>query len=179
MKPFLLAIIATLAVLFGLGLVAIYGGVYNVAADKPHNVLEAWILDTAMTNSVKAHAAGIETPGDLDSEGRVHTGFHLFDEMCVQCHGAPGKDPDEVGKGLHPKPPDLTKVVRRWSAAELFWIVSHGIKATGMPSFGGTHTDEQLWNIVAFLTELPGFTAEKYNAQRQHDQNHHDHDHQH
>jgi mono/diheme cytochrome c family protein len=184
MKSFLLGVVATVLLIVGAGLVAIYAGVYNVAADKPHNAVEAWLLGTAMTNSVKAHATGIKGPSDLDSEGRVHDGSHLFDEMCVQCHGAPGKEPDEVGKGLRPEPPDLTKAVRRWNAAELFWILSHGITATGMPSFGGTHTDEQLWNIVAFLTKLPGLTAEQYKAQRQHDQqqDHHDehgHDHQH
>src|SRR5262245_20582166 len=184
MKAFLLGVIATLVVLVGAGLVVIYTGAYNVAADKPHNAVETWILGTAMTNSVKVHATGIKTPSDLESEGRVHSGFHLFDEMCVQCNGAPGKEPDEVGKGLDPKPPDLTKAIRRWNAAELFWIVSHGIEATGMPSFGGTHTDEQLWNIVAFVTKLPGLTPELYEAQRQHDhdQDHHDdhgHGHQH
>jgi mono/diheme cytochrome c family protein len=174
MKLFLLGVISTLAVLVGACLVAIHGGAYDVAADKGHAAVETWILGTTMINSVKLRAAGITSPGDLDSEHRTHDGFHLFDEMCVQCHGAPGKDPGEVGKGLSPEPPDLVKAVRRWNTAELFWILKHGIKATGMPAFGGTHTNEQLWNIVAFVRALPDLDIERYNA-LQHGT---DHDHQ-
>ncbi len=148
--------------LFILGvLVAIYTGAYNLAADKPHTAIETSILHTAMTNSVKSRAAAIVPPADLDAENRSRNGFHLFDEMCVQCHGAPGKKRGEVGMGLSPEPPDLARVARRWSTAELFWIVNHGIKATGMPAFGVTHTDEQLWSIVAFVEKLPDLTAEQ------------------
>ena len=188
MKSFVLGVIATLVVLLGVGVVTIYSGAYNVAADKPDTAIEAWILGTAMTNSIKVRASGTTPPSDLDSEARVHAGFHLFDEMCVQCHGAPGKQPGEVGKGLRPEPPDLTKAASRWNTAELFWIVNHGIRATGMPAFGGTHTGEQLWNIVAFVAQLPGLSTEKYNAlggqhdheprdHEQRDHDHHDHDH--
>jgi len=188
MKSFVLGVIATVVVLLGAGVVTIYSGAYNVAADKPHTAIEAWMLGTTMTNSIKLRASGTTPPADLDSEARVHAGFHLFDEMCVQCHGAPGKEPGEVGKGLRPQPPDLTKAASRWNTVELFWIVNHGIRATGMPAFGGTHTDEQLWNIVAFAAQLPGLSADKYDAlggqhdheQHDHEQRDHDHhDHQH
>src|SRR2546423_13483863 len=58
--------------------------------------------------------------------------------MCVQCHGAPGRDPGIVGKGLRPPPPVLSEAVRPWDRAELFWIVKNGIKMTGMPASGPT-----------------------------------------
>ena len=179
MKLFILGIITTLAVLVSAGLVAIYTGTYNVAADNPDTGIETWILGTAMTNSVKAHATTIAPPNDLDAEKRIHDGFHLFDEMCVQCHGAPGKKPGEVGMGLSPEPPDLARVARRWSTAELFWIVNHGIMATGMPAFGRTHTDEQLWNLVAFVRKLPDITAEQYKALEHAAGGSHDDEHQH
>src|ERR1700680_3310513 len=179
MRLFVLGVVTTLAVLVGAGLVAIYTGAYNVAADKPHTAIETWILGTAMTNSVKANATAIAPPNDLGAENRIRDGFHLFDEMCVQCHGAPGKKPGEVGMGLSPEPPDLTRVARRWSTAELFWIVDHGIKATGMPAFGRTHTDEQMWNLVTFVQTLPSLTAEQYKALEHAGGESHDHDHKH
>jgi hypothetical protein len=42
--------------------------------------------------------------------------------------------------------------------------VKHGIKATGMAAWGVTHDDELLWDIVAFLRNLPELTAEQYQA---------------
>jgi hypothetical protein len=35
---------------------------------------------------------------------------------------------------------------------------------TGMPSWGVTHDDELLWDIVAFLRKMPELTADEYQA---------------
>jgi mono/diheme cytochrome c family protein len=43
-------------------------------------------------------------------------------------------------------------------------VVKHGLKMTGMPAWGVTHNDEQLWDVVAFLRKLPELTAEQYQA---------------
>ena len=45
---------------------------------------------------------------------------------------------------------------------ELYWIIKHGLKMTGMPAFGETHPEEQLWGIVAFLRRLPSLDARTY-----------------
>ena len=44
----------------------------------------------------------------------------------------------------------------------VFWIVKHGIKASGMPSWGPTHDDQRIWAMVAFLQKLPQLTPEQY-----------------
>jgi mono/diheme cytochrome c family protein len=48
------------------------------------------------------------------------------------------------------------------AGAELFWIAKHGIRMTGMPTFGGTQEDRQLWTLVAFVRRLPDMTPEQY-----------------
>ncbi len=162
MKLFVSGFFTAISVLIAVGLAVIYSGAYNVAADKDHTIVEKWVLSTAMIKSVKAHADHEMPPPDLSDDDRIREGFRLFGEMCVQCHGAPGKKPGEVGLGLRPQPPSLSEAAGRWNTAQLLWIVRHGIKATGMPAFGGTHTDEQLWSIVAFLQKLPDLSPEKY-----------------
>ncbi|MHB8899042.1 MAG: c-type cytochrome [Thermoguttaceae bacterium] len=37
--------------------------------------------------------------------------------------------------------------------------MKHGIRMTPMPAFGPTHTDEEIWTIVAFICHLPDLTA--------------------
>jgi hypothetical protein len=76
--------------------------------------------------------------------------------------GAPGKDPTAIGKGLNPEPPYLPYVAARWSSAELFWIAKNGIRMTGMPAFGSTHKDEEIWKVVAFVQRLPKVSEEEY-----------------
>jgi mono/diheme cytochrome c family protein len=84
--------------------------------------------------------------------------------MCKQCHGAPGSPRDEFAEGLYSIPPSLASgdVQQELSASELFWIVTHGIKMSGMPSFGKTHTEEQIWGIIAIVKKLPEMNRAAY-----------------
>jgi hypothetical protein len=50
------------------------------------------------------------------------------------------------------------------SDAELYWIIKHGIKMTGMPAFGPTHEEEKLWSVMAFVRRLPELQTEAYSA---------------
>lgn len=82
--------------------------------------------------------------------------------MCTICHGAPGVERGEIGKGLKPKPPDLSKVAREMSSAEIYWVLQNGIRHTGMPSFGATHSTEDLRAVTAFVERLADMSPEEY-----------------
>lgn len=139
----------------------IYAGLYNVAALEPHAPLTHWALATGMQRSVKAQARSI-TPPPMPQGQKIGQAFRAFAEMCVVCHGAPGKEPGVVGKGLQPPPPTLNEAAHRWSRAELFWIIKNGVRMTGMPAFGPTHSDDDIWLLVAFLQRLPNVSSSKY-----------------
>ncbi len=140
----------------------IYSGLADVAATSPHWAVTEWILSTTMERAVERRAADLEPPGFLDEEARVEAGADAYEEMCAACHGAPGVDPAVLADGLNPPPPELAKEAEEWSAAELFWITKHGIRMTGMPAFGPTHSDEELWEVVALVRRLPRLSPGEY-----------------
>ncbi len=140
----------------------IVSGAYNVAATVPHTQLERVILNSTMLHSVRAHAG--KELREVWSEEQVRKGFEEYDEMCIICHAAPGKAPTDIRQGLQPNPPNLAETSQQWSGAELFWIIKNGIKMTGMPAFGPTHQDEQIWNIVSFVRCLPKISAQEFKA---------------
>ena len=153
--------LAALAIL-GIAVAAvILSGSYDVAATTPHNGLTHWVLTTAMRHSVTNRATQSGKPMPVTEE-LAQRAFADFDEMCATCHGAPGKDRGEIGKGLNPPPPELVAAARRWSDAELFWIIKHGVRMTGMPAFGKTHADERIWALATIVRQLPDMTAERY-----------------
>jgi mono/diheme cytochrome c family protein len=154
------AIAGFVLVLVLAALVFISAGAYNVAATAPHTSLTRWLLNTTQKRSVAARAGEIRSLA-LDS-AMVRQGFEEYREMCVACHGAPGIERGALGKGINPEPPDLAKEAAEWSDGELFWITKHGIKLAGMPAFGVTHSDEELWGIVAFLRRLESMSPEEY-----------------
>jgi mono/diheme cytochrome c family protein len=141
--------------------VLISSGAYNVAATAPHTRLTEWLLNTTQKRSVASRADETPHPPTVDS-AMLRQGLEEYREMCVTCHGAPGVERGTLGKGINPKPPDLAKEAGEWSDRELFWITKHGIKLAGMPAFGVTHSDEELWAIVAFLRRLESMSAEEY-----------------
>jgi mono/diheme cytochrome c family protein len=162
MKLFIVAL-ELLVILSIVGfIVLIYSGSYNVAASSTDYGIVQWVLETTMEKSVRHHAQGVVMP-DLPEVSR-QKGVEHFAAMCVLCHGAPGVDPSAIGRGLKPQPPVLGTVVHEWTSAELFWIVGNGIKMTGMPAFGRSHREEELWGIVAFIRQLPEMTAAEYRS---------------
>jgi mono/diheme cytochrome c family protein len=153
-------LIAVLVVVLGAGAL-IYAGVYDVAATTPHWFAARTILEMARLRSIKAHAAGIAVPSGLDDPAKVLIGVAHYAAHCAVCHGAPGVPRGDIGRGLYPPPPDLAKTTPLYSPAELFWILKHGIKMTGMPAWSD-HSDEELWGTVAFLKKLPGMSEQEY-----------------
>ena len=140
---------------------AIYSGVFNVAATDTHWPVTQSIIDVARVRSIKARAAGISPAPNLDDHKRVVAGTSHFAEHCASCHSAPGVQSGELANGMYPQPPVLTDSAKEWSAGELFWIIRNGIKMSGMPAWPG-RSDDDLWNIVAFLQKLPGMSEQDY-----------------
>lgn len=155
-----LLLLASAAVVGGLGFA--YSGRADVAASSPHWPLTRWFLSTAMESAVARQARQIAPPPFLDQPDRIQAGVVAYDAMCAQCHGAPGVKPGVVGEGLNPEPPDLAKAAGEWSPAETFWITKHGIRMTGMPAFGETHSDDELWEVVAAVRRLPDMSPAEY-----------------
>lgn len=151
------------AALVAVGIV-IYTGIYNVAADDSHWPLTRWVMETARVRSIKAHAAEIAVPPDLGNAARLAMGVEHFAAHCAVCHGAPGVPRGDIAHGLYPAPPDLSSASKTYSEAELFWIVKHGLKMTGMPAWRD-HSDDELWATVAFIKRLgAGMNAADYAA---------------
>jgi cytochrome c553 len=61
-----------------------------------------------------------------------------------------------------PSPPDLSASMRPWKERELFWIVEHGLKYTGMPGWVAPEREDEVWAVVAFLKRLPTLDARSY-----------------
>ena len=141
--------------------VFVYSGAYDIAATDPHWPVTYKILKTLRSRSVAVRAADIVVPGNLGDQARIVAGTSHFVTHCAECHSAPGVAAEDLAEGMYPKPPVLTQVASRRTPAELFWILKHGIKMSGMPAWGD-HGDPALWNIVAFLEHLPDIDARHY-----------------
>lgn len=158
--------IKTIAWIIALELAALAGfalsGLFDVAASSPHWPVTTFALETARDRSIEARAGRVELPGLKDPE-LPGLGMAHYREMCVLCHGAPGKSRREFAQGLNPIPPDLgSERIQKKTDQELYWIISHGLKMTGMPAFGSTHSPEDRAGLLVILRMMPKMTAWEY-----------------
>ncbi|SEL19377.1 c-type cytochrome [Nitrosovibrio tenuis] len=140
--------------------VFIYSGIFNIAADDPHWPVTFKILNTVRDSSVQARSGAL-TPPDLNIDTRIKLGAGNYDAMCTNCHLGPGMEESELSLGLYPKPPSWRKI-GKVDPREAFWAIKHGIKMSGMPAWGKSMGDGDIWNIVAFLQRLPHLTPDNY-----------------
>jgi putative copper export protein/mono/diheme cytochrome c family protein len=98
---------------------------------------------TYLRPSVAYHAASIAS------------GAALYREHCAACHGASGAGDGPAGLTLPRPPADLrAHHTAQHTAGDLFWWLTNGIPAAGMPGFGSRFTEEQRWDLINFLRAL-------------------------
>lgn len=166
-----LVLIVAVVLVGGVGY--LYSGAYPMGADVPHNKLTYWLLETLREQSIKKASGSVSVP-PLDDPGLLLSGGADYNDMCVSCHLKPGKEQSDMSIGLYPKPPNLSKTSiehghdhpdqtdAEQTARRQFWIIKHGIRASGMPAWGPTHDDDRIWAMVAFLQKLPELNPEQY-----------------
>jgi mono/diheme cytochrome c family protein len=136
-------------------------GLFNVGASSPHTKLTTWITHETMIHSVRRHARGIAPP-PWTSNAQLVAGFCAYETHCVACHGAAAVSRQPWVGGMEPQPPYLLDDVKKFTPSELFWIVSNGIKMTGMPRWREAMSDRDIWNIVAWLEASRNLPPQTY-----------------
>jgi mono/diheme cytochrome c family protein len=164
-------------ILVGIVIAAVvaFGGFYPVAASDPHSAGVRWYLSQSRAHAVDRAASRLTAPQFSPADIRMGAGH--FKGMCEACHGGPGVEPEEFTKGMNPRPPDLARAAGDLSASQVFWIEKNGLKMTGMPAFGKTDEDEELWKVAAFVKALPAFGAAEYAAIPNAHEEEHEHSH--
>jgi len=144
------------------GALFIWFGVFNVSATEKHWTITNTLLQWVRTRSIEVRSRNIDVPS-LDDLEMISRGAKNYDAMCVQCHLAPGIEPTEISSGLYPQPPVFHNSEHPpHDTAATYWTIKHGLKMTGMPAWGAFHTEQQLWQLVAFIDELNGMSANRY-----------------
>lgn len=146
-----IAVIGVLAVIVGLLLrswraLLVGGGVVGLA-------LGLWIALPPLT--VDAYPTTYRRPSVSYQAVSVASGETLYRAHCATCHGPGGRGDGPGGAGL-PKPPaDLTAAhTAQHTVGDMFWWLTHGIPAGGMPPFGSVLSEEERWDLINFIRTL-------------------------
>lgn len=148
------------------GLATTIGGVWfaaqGVGSTATPGPIETAVSRTArhylVPSSLRARTNPVPSTAESLAEGKAHWADH-----CASCHGNDGSGDTPMGRGLYPKAPDMRLAATQdLSDGELFALIEHGVKLTGMPAWTtGTPEGEQAtWRLVRFIRQLPALTDE-------------------
>lgn len=160
-KRWLFRAVVLLAIGAIVGAAVVVTGIVPIKASSGHWSITEAFLQFAKRRSVAAHSMLIAVP-PLDDPRLVTAGAGHYDFACRPCHGSPALEQPRVARQMLPRPPDLRKSGTRYDAEDLFYIVKHGIKLTGMPAWPALQRDDEVWAVVAFLRKLPELDASSY-----------------
>lgn len=118
----------------------------------------AAMADEGAEEAIPPEYAGRVMPAGMRDDPKVRvTGKEIYEGKvnsevnCARCHGSDGK-PTKLGKGA----PDLSDpaVGKKHSDAQWFWRVSEKKVGSTMPGFKDKVSEEQRWQVIAYLRTL-------------------------
>jgi mono/diheme cytochrome c family protein len=140
--------------------------VYSIARrglsvhDEP-SAVEALVARTvrgwATPSEVRSRTNPVAPTPTVLRQAREHWADH-----CATCHANDGSGDTAIGRGLYPRAPDMRAAeTQELTDGELFWIIEHGIRLTGMPGWrdGTPEGERESWGLVHFVRHLPELTA--------------------
>jgi thiosulfate dehydrogenase len=146
--------VGTIVVGLVLALVMIKLGLVPANADAKPSALERWAARTSLNATIAREAKDDPNPLPLDDEN-LDDGIKLYAANCMICHGAADGAASHVAKGLYQHAPQLGRHgVEDHAENESYWKIEHGIRLTGMPSFGKSLNEKQIWQLTMFLKHM-------------------------
>ena len=155
-KGMILGIVFTFVVALIGAYALLQSGFIPANADAIPSGLETWMARTSLDATLAREAPQDPNPVALTDQNLVH-GVQLFAQNCAVCHGSAKGEATRspIAKGLYQKPPQLASDgVEDDPDGYSFWKIKHGIRLTGMPSFGYTLSDREIWTLALFLKHM-------------------------
>jgi mono/diheme cytochrome c family protein len=144
-------------------LTLMYSGLFNVAATVVDSSALSWGLVTVREASIRLHSRDVQLPKPGAVADRDN-GFRIYRQECAMCHTPIGRTPRPMAVGFNPQPPGFGAGADLMTPAQVFWVTKNGIRFTGMPAWGPSRSDRELWDVVGFVMTLPKMSAADYDA---------------
>ena len=124
----------------------------NWAADGEPGGVERWLARTFLLRS-RSESTALKNPLPAD-EATLSAGRALYEKHCAFCHGADGSGPAGNGMQFYPPVPSLKAPAEPLQDGQVFSIVKLGIRYTAMPGFGKALSEQEIWQVTAFVGTL-------------------------
>ncbi|MGH9415082.1 MAG: c-type cytochrome [Terriglobales bacterium] len=126
-------------------------------------------IETKLANAAKDVLIPLQAESARDpvpaTDANLAQGRQVFLQHCALCHSSDGHSQNQLGLAMYPPAMDLTSPhVQSWKDQELHWIIQNGVRFTGMPSWQGILSDQDMWKLTRYIHALPQLTPQRLAA---------------
>ena len=153
-KGFVLGFVSAIAILIAAGYFFVTSGDLPAGQDSKPSKMEKWAAKRSLQATMRREAQGLTSPLQ-PTDDNFTAGIALYRAHCQVCHGGADGEVSLIARGLTPNPPQLAKDgVEDDPEGVTYWKVAHGIRFTGMPAFGKTLSDREMWEITLLAKHM-------------------------
>jgi mono/diheme cytochrome c family protein len=153
MRNFLFGFFAAFAAITLAGFCYVRFGFVDPRADIRVGTLEKSIAMPSLDASISRRAPDIKNPvGPTDAN--LIAGMKIYQANCAVCHGDLNHSRAMLADALYPRAPQFVDDAPDMPEYQNFYIVKHGIRLSGMPAWGQSLSESQMWRVITFLSHM-------------------------
>ena len=153
MRRFLLGFIAAVVIILLVEFAWVRFGFLDPRADIPMGSLERALAMPALDASLDRFAPEAANPLTA-KDATLLAGMKIYQTNCAGCHGDIHQPRGVFADALYPRAPQFVEDKPDMPENQNFYVLQHGIRLTGMPSWQGVLNDQQMWQVVTFLSHM-------------------------
>jgi thiosulfate dehydrogenase len=165
MGKFLVGLILGIAIFPALILAYLMLGFAPAAATAPPMPFERFLAGIALDSRISREAPKRDLSSFANKD--LAAGANIYKKNCATCHGLPPQPAPQIAPAMFPEAPQLLTpegMVTDDPVGVTYWKVQNGIRLSGMPSFQSALTDQQRWDVSAFLARVDKLPSEAQEA---------------
>jgi mono/diheme cytochrome c family protein len=151
MRGFIFGVVFTVLVILLVVFCTIHFGLFPLGADNPPGKVERTLANSAMDEYVDRHMPEQKENPFQPTSDNLTEGAHIYEKHCSMCHGGAANKISPMRTKFSPPVPQIINRIPHDEDGHLWWVTKHGIRMTGMPSWDGVLTDEQMWKTILFI----------------------------
>lgn len=153
MRKFIAGFAVAIVVALLAGFCYVRLGFFDPRADIAVGSLESRIAMPSLDAAIDRRAPQSQNPVQ-PTEANLTAGVKVYQANCASCHGDVGHPHGALAESLYPRAPQFVEDAPDMPENQNYYIISHGIRLSGMPAWKQVLSEQEMWQVTTLLSHM-------------------------
>ena len=153
MRGFTRGFIAAVLVILSVAFCYVRFGYVDPRADVEMGAVETKIAMPSLDAAIDRHAPQVQDPIQ-PTDDNLTAGMKIYQADCASCHGDVHRPHGALADAFYPRAPQFQEDAPDMPENQNFYIIEHGIRLSGMPAWKQALSEQEMWQVTAFLSHM-------------------------